>query len=667
MRVTRCADGLLDAGLVVLASWTLVYHVALLGRLPSSLALVVEAVVLLAIGAGLRFRARRPTRSTHVEPVDDSRADAHAPAPRVRHARERRILLPLAVASAALASVVMAVSGPWLLVWVPWLLAALAGVGLAVGGLGDGGLGDGGLGDETPAVRSVGRWEAPVVLAWALGLVVASAWTLRPNPDDLFYVNFSQWVADHGTFPLRDTLFSDLAYPAVNFPPVASYDGLVGALAHLVSRPAGDIAYLLVPPIAIICSVLALWRLLRAWRVTHVALALSIGLAFLLFDGTSSYGPPGNLFVTRLWQGKVILLCIVVPLLLVHLLRYVERPTRARAGWLALGGIASVALSTTAIFLVPLVALAGVAPLVRRAPAAAVRGFAATATYPLLAGIVTIVVGGRSADDFEMRRLYRFEASFVGHLVFLTGVIALIGVAAALLGHLAVPHPAARLTSTLMAFVVGLTYVPGATELGYDLLGLGPTLWRLTWGLGLTALVGVGAAALLTRLPRPAAVGSAAVALALVVLFGHPIWLPDTSTRFATPPHWQRGAETRGIVERMLQENAPGAVVLVPEGLGVTVAVVTTEVKTVAPRTYAMAGLRDAPGFDYSQRRLLQDLVNDEAGAGIDETRSALAALHVAVACADRHSEEALATLRHAGYERAWGTPTYVCLKPAVH
>ena len=651
MRVTRCADGLLDAGLVVLATWTLVYHVALLGRLPSSLALVVEAVVLVAIGAGVILRMRQPDRSAPVVPPSGPhRSGAGRP-------RSRRILLPLALAATIVASVVMAVSGPWLLVWVPWLLAALAGVGLAVGG----------LRDETPAVRPVGRWEAPVVLAWALGLVVAAAWTLRPNPDDLFYINFSQWVADHGTFPLRDTLFSDLAYPAVNFPPVASYDGLVGALAHLVSRPAGDIAYLIVPPVAIVGAVLALWRLLRAWRVTHVALALSIGMVFLLFDGTSSYGPPGNLFVTRLWQGKVILLCIVVPLLLVHLLRYVERPTRVRAVWLALGGIASVALSTTAIFLVPLVALAGVAPLARRAPGAALRGLAATAAYPLLAGVVTIAVGGRSADDFAVRRLYRFEASFLGHLVFLTGVIALIGVAAALLGHLAVPHPAARVTSTLMALVVGLTYVPGATRVGYDLLGLGPTLWRLTWGLGLTALIGVGAAALLTRLPRPAAVGSAAVALALVVLLGHPIWLPDTSTRFATPPHWQRGAETRGIVARMLQETAPGAVVLVPEGLGVTTAVVTTEIKTVAPRTYALDGLRDAPGFDYSQRRLLQDLVNDRAPAGVDETRSALRSLDVAVACADRRSGRALGALRQAGYERAWATPTYVCLKPEVH
>jgi len=109
---------------------------------------------------------------------------------------------------------------------------------------------------------------------------------------------------------------------------------------------AAGVAYLGVLPLATTLSVLALWRLLRAWRVPYTALALSIALVFLLVDGVAPYATPGNLFVTRLWQGKVILLCLLVPLLLVYALRYVERPTSFGLVPLALGSLAAIGLST---------------------------------------------------------------------------------------------------------------------------------------------------------------------------------------------------------------------------------------------------------------------------------------------------------------------------------
>ena len=209
-----------------------------------------------------------------------------------------------------------------------------------------------------------------------------ATFTLRPNPDDLYYLNLSQWVAEHGSFPLRDTIFADLTYPMSNWPPVASYDALVGAAAHLLGTQAATIEYVVVTPLATALSVLALWRLLRAWRAPHLALTLSAALVFLLLDGTSSYATPGNLFLTRLWQGKIILLCLLVPLLLVYALRYVERPSRSTGAWLLLGGIASVALSTTAIFLTPLIALAGAAPLLPRSTVARRGRFRADGRLP---------------------------------------------------------------------------------------------------------------------------------------------------------------------------------------------------------------------------------------------------------------------------------------------
>lgn len=110
-------------------------------------------------------------------------------------------------------------------------------------------------------------------------------------------------MVDHGTFPLRDTIFSDLVFPMSSWPPVASYDALMGTIARLAGVPAAFVVYLFAPPVVTFLSVLALWRLLRAWGGQAVGVALSLSLVFLLFDGGSGYAAPGTLFLTRLWQG----------------------------------------------------------------------------------------------------------------------------------------------------------------------------------------------------------------------------------------------------------------------------------------------------------------------------------------------------------------------------
>ncbi|MDX6375673.1 MAG: hypothetical protein QOD98_4661, partial [Nocardioidaceae bacterium] len=653
--VARTADAALDAVVVVLATWTVVYHVCLLSGIGATPALVAEGVLLV----GAAWMGRGSVRRTQSD---------GCPAPAARSVRVERSWTRgptvWTLASAAIAATAMALRGPWVLVWVPWLVAGLTGSFAAVSCL----RGLPSLSAGAPAPPS--RGGAGFVLVAATGCAAFSLVAMRPNPDDLFYVNVSQWVAEHGTFPVRDTLFSDLRYPMANWPPTASYDALTGAVAHLLGTPAGTITYLVVPPLASFLAVLALWRLLRAWRTPLVSVAMAAALLFLLFDGTSSYGSPGNLFVTRLWQGKVILLCVLVPVLLVHALRFVERPSRARAGWLFGCGVAAVALSTTAIFLVPILAVAATAPLLVRSPRTAVAGFAALSAYPVGVGVVTLLTGGRSADDFGGRRLYRFDGSWIGHEVFLDGLIAFVAVAAVLLGCLVLPHPPARLTSALAVMFTGLVFVPGSTRLAYDLTGLGPTLWRVTWACTVAGLVGVLASWVVSRWGarwarrdwrRWLGLVAASLAVALLAAFGSPIWAGDTSTRLVRPFHWQRGDESRAIVAWMLAHSSPGDIVLAPDGLSVTVAVTTTRVKTVAPRDYYLDYLSDDPTFDYADRLTLDHLVNRVGGWSAGAVPPALSSLGVRIACVFRDDHVAAGLLRAAGFSPAHSTATYRC------
>jgi hypothetical protein len=359
----------------------------------------------------------------------------------------------------------------------------------------------------------------------------------------------------------------------------------------------------------------------------------------------------------------VILLCVLVPVLLVHALRYVERPTRRRGAWLFVCGVAAVACSTTAIFLVPVVAAAGMAPLVRRAPRPALLGFAALAAYPLGSGVVTIALGGRSADDFGVRRQYRFDPSWFGHEVFLDGVVAVVGVAAVLVGCLLLPHAAARVTTAVAVLAVGITFVPGFTHLTYDAVGLGPTLWRITWACTIAALVGALASWLTDHLrTRWIAAGAAVVVTVLLAVLGDPIWAADTSTTFARPLHWQRGPDSRHATSWMLAHSHPGDLVLGPDGLAVTVAVTTTSIKTVSPRDYYMYYLRDEPSFHYDQRLSLVRFANHVHGWQPAEIAPALRALDVRIACVYRTDHAGSRLLRRAGYVTGTKTSTYRCL-----
>ena len=650
-------DRLLDAVVALLATWTLVYHACLFLRLDVAWAVGLEVVALAACALLTRWLAEPGTPERVAPPAQSPPA-----------APGWAVSLPMVTATAAaVAALSMAVSAPWLLVWVPWLVAAGAGAWWAFRTL----TAASGSGDDDGLVE--GRGEVAVVLGWAVALAALATFTLRPNPDDLYYVNLSQWVAEHGTFPLRDTIFADLTYPMSNWPPVASYDGLVGAVAHLAGTRAGSVEYLVVPPLATALSVLALWRLLRAWRVRQVAVVLSVALVFLLLDGTSSYGSPGNLFLTRLWQGKVILLCLLVPVLLVSALRFVERPSRSTGLRLVLGGVASVGLSTTAIFLTPLIAFAGTAPLLPRSRARAAAGFALMAAYPIAAGVATKVLGGRSADDFGARRQYRFDPSWFGHEIFLTGPIAALAVVSVLVGCLLVPSAAARVTTGLLALATGVVLVPGMTRLSYDVTGLGPTLWRVSWGCTVAALVGLsvvrGGAWLHRRYAhtwlrhRWSSGVAATVALALLVASGSPIWAGDTGNQWRAPFHWERTPGSRYVADRVIADVGPGGLVLAPDSLAITIAVTTTDVKTVAPRDYYLHYLRDVPSFHYRERLTLVDFANEVGPWRQREVSRALRVLHVDVACLATRDVRRVRALQRAGFTPMLATDHFRCLQ----
>lgn len=659
------SDRLLDAVMVGTATWTVVYHLCLVMHWGVAAATLLEVAALVAVVVAVRLPVVRGLR-TGPEPGGESGW------PRWRGHVGGYVTAAGAVGTALLT----ALEAWWPLVAAGWVLTAALGTFTAltrrhpdnmndpddaedpVDPAGSDRL-DGGVGGRT---RRAATASALVPLAWGLVLAALSVSILRSNPDDVYYVNLSQWTAEHGAFPLRDSIFSDLVYPMTSWPPMASYDALAGAVAHLLDARAATIVYQVVPPMAALLVVLAMGRLLRIWRVPAAGLVLSVGMAFLLLDGAAPYSP-GNLIVTRLWQGKIIYLGLVVPLLLVYAARYVSRPTPSSAAWLVVGGVAGVGFTTSAMFLTPLLAVAAMAPLVRTRWRAALIGVMSLAAYPVGASIVTFAVDGRSADDFE-RATYRFAPSWFGPYMLSHGVIAFVAVAAVLVGCLLLPRRADRITLGLLALLVGLTFVPGVTRLSFDLTGIGPTLWRVAWLVPIALVVGVVTVRLLHAVDGRMRAVAAVVAIALLVMFGKPVWTSG-STEFLRPFHDQRPVATVEMTKRLISSLDDGDVVLASQGMSITIAVTTTSLTTVSPRDYFLDPLRHATNFHYPARVALSSFVNsDDAWVPRQVTR-ALRVVSVDAVCLDTEQTqtgERLHLLTSAGYQALAESPTYVCL-----
>jgi hypothetical protein len=662
--------------MVGLATWTVVYHLCLVLRLGVSWAVALEAAFLVGCAALLLGRRGAPgarpgspaavrTAVSTTDPGDRAEppTTAHVTTRAAWRHLDQALIIAVTVCT-AVAALAMALDAWWPLVVAAWLGAASLGTTWAALLLWA--PAHAATWDEprAPAVSATAEGRSAVVaLAWGVALGVFTLWVMRPNRDDVYYVNLSQWVTDHGTFPLRDTIFSSLRLPMSSWPPMASYDALAGTVARLAGVPAASVVYIVAPPVTAFFSVLALWRLLRAWQVPAIATALSSALAFLLLDGVGSFAP-GNLFLTLLYQAKYVYLALMVPVLLVYALRFVERPTRERAGWLLVGGIASVGVTTSAMFITPLIAAAGAAPLVRRAPRRALVGFAAMASYPLAAGVVTKAVGGRSADDFE-RRFVRFDPAWFGHRTFGDGGLAVLAVTAVLLGVLLVPNPRARLTTGLLSLFVGITYIPGFTRLSFDAVGLGPTLWRVSFVASVAALVGVLATRVSQRSTRSALrfVGPIGLVVVLVAV-GDPVWSPAGTipTTLRAPFHYQRPPETLTMATRVIKRAQAGDLVLAPEPLAISITILTTRVHSVDPRDFVMDYLRTDPGFHFHQRLALNRFVSYDKPWRSQVIKRDLQVVGVDTVCLGAQKLARLRVVWESGYRKEDLTHAFSCL-----
>ncbi|MEM9610527.1 MAG: hypothetical protein AAGA99_24150, partial [Actinomycetota bacterium] len=361
------ADTSIDVTLIALAGWTVTFHVALVAGWSRTATLVVATTV---IGGLLAAFGRLPATRL-------SGPDAPAHVADARGGRTIWLVVGAAGVVSALTTLVRPSGTAFVVVWAAVLAASTAAIWV---------------------IRSDRRPRVPVVAdlpTWSIWVVAGLAALLtlvlvRQDLDDVELINRSLYIEqDAGPFPTRDTVIADEVF-ASDRPenPATSIEALIGSVAALVPVNATTVAHLWLAPLVSALGVLALHRLLSSMRSSAPALATSAAWFWLILDG-EVLRSLGNHHAPRAWQGKAVLLIVVLPALWHHALRWHRKGDRRSLATAAAAAVAGVGLSRTGTF-VPLLVVAVVvvaawlagAESTRRTPAMAL-----VAAYPVGAGL----------------------------------------------------------------------------------------------------------------------------------------------------------------------------------------------------------------------------------------------------------------------------------------
>ncbi|MFC5753035.1 DUF6077 domain-containing protein, partial [Actinomadura rugatobispora] len=531
-----------------------------------------------------------------------------------------------------------------------------------------------------PAARSGGgfgeRWGSLIALVTAAGFAVASWFTVNPDGDDAYFVSRSVATATEGRIPVHDVIFSThTTGPIAGEPPVSSVEVLAGSLARLVGmHPTSFLWYVVLPSVTFV-AVWALWRLVRGWAPRRAAACFGVAVVYLLWSGVGQ-ASLGSFHLLRMWQGKAMMVSIMVPLLYVYLTRWAERRTAGALALAAAAGIAAVGLSSSATMVVPLVTAAVAGPLVLSGRVRTGAAACAAMLYPLGAGLAVVLLH----DDINVIGPFT-DAPVSYSWVLLSATLGVVTGCALWLGSLTARPGVPALIAAGIAGVATVLFLPGVLALLADATGAAQVMWRTLWTVPAPALVGLLAAVrpparlLPARLSSPRARGPLAAAVpvalcAVMVAGGVPLWSKENGTTVAKRPSWKISARdlatARAVLRAEAARGADGpAVALMPKQYMRVMPLLSTTDHAIDPNSHYLR-LVPAPRSFIDDRLMLSTLVTSPRAAdpAAGQVRGALGRTGVTVACVRRSDRDGLRLLEAAGYGDRSRAGSLTCVFP---
>lgn len=478
----------------------------------------------------------------------------------------------------------------------------------------------------------------------ASAVAVLASFVVRPDLDDASYVVRSRVVQESGSLTPADVIFSNGSWPAMmgQSPYVPSFEAFWGMAGRVTGTQAASLLYLVHVPLASFAAVWALWTLLRAWRARRPLTGLVLGCLLLLLGGFT-HASWGNLHLARIWQGKVVLLAVVVPLLYAWTARWWTARRGARlapSALVAAASVAGVGLTPVAVFVVPavVVAAAAVGVVARRWSRTGVL-LLVGATYPLAVGLVVRSAGnvagsaggppplvlGSPVPPWERTLGTGWPAA----VVVLAALLALVG---ALVPAAARAHGRVGPWSAAATVLAGsLVLVPPFWDAAVRVMGTDLVAWRLVWVVPVPALVGLLGSP--PRRGRRDAEPIVAIATAgALSLGGVPLWSASNDARLVSWPVWKMPPDELSA-GRWIAAHPPEGRYLAPAWVVAAAGATSAAQLPVGSRADYLESYSRDPAAQVPERGMLQQWAE---GISVPDPRAvadALDTLDVATVC----------------------------------
>ncbi|PVU82111.1 hypothetical protein DDP54_02785 [Cellulomonas sp. WB94] len=363
-------------------------------------------------------------------------------------------------------------------------------------------------------------------------------------------------------------------------------------------------------------------------------------MAFLVMGGYT-HASWGNMFIGRIWQGKVVLLAVLVPYIYAVAvsasrlaLDTAGRIPRVLLLVLSACGVAAVGASSTAVFLVPLIAIVAAIPLLlRRLRPAAAWMAVALSGGPVAAGVATLQspVGSRNIMVSERNVVWQqvFSSGWIAALVIGGGLAVLIG---AIWPRRWAAIDASSYELLASAAVCGaLATLTPMYSLLVRAMGGDAIAYRLAWLVPVPVVVGLVAS---ISVRRVAAIGSM-LTIAIIFAVGAPIWNVSNAVHLSGLSSWKIRSDDDLAAARWVVSRHP-ANYLAANWVTFLVGTVSSGPRPVGTRLDYLETLKDVPGSHYGQRVLLQGIADGADGRRPSQRQAAqqaLTDLRVDVAC----------------------------------
>jgi uncharacterized membrane protein YiaA len=525
------------------------------------------------------------------------------------------------------------------------------------------------------------HWFAWVIAA---GMALVASVTLRPQSDDTNYLNLSTWIAERGTMPLRDTIYSDQVFETR--PLGSAWESMWGVFAHITNISAPTLLYVIAVPILTAISIFALDRGMRSMHVRHTNFGLAIVSLFLLLDGANIFSF-GVFHGARIWQGKAFFVSAMIPLLIGAGIVWARSGRRNDLIRFLLIAIGAAGLTTTATMLVPMITLviAGVVGYQRGIRDACWTSLAMLA--PLYVGLT--FRGTNGADSNAMGQLVTNTLAFVqpatlistlGELSDPNEFVRLMArppLHAALFalvmcwGWLGAESRTARRVIAGLSLMWAIVYLPPVLAVIEQVAGVGAISWRFWWLLPIPMLIGATASAIASGLIRVTSVNrhktttlalATALLLALIVIPAKPVWLSSLgqvngqSARLMFPPGWKVFGgyyEAKEILDVIAED---GDIVAARQNVEFSMAATTVRIHPVLPKVWWFAEATGPEGrAQFADRVMIRQFTSKDQdpelpALDLNALPGAFERVGVNVVCLDADRPDAIMFVKNLGY-----------------